>query len=53
MGLLSIGEPLTWEETKKWADHVRRVGIKQFINHYKRLKDRKNDELKFGDEVSY
>ena len=51
MGLLSEGLPLSWEETKKYADHVRKHGILQFINIYNRLKDRANDCLKWGDEV--
>lgn len=53
MGLLTEGSPLSWEDTKKHADHVRVHGIKQFINLYKRLKDRKGDVLKWGDEVEY
>ncbi len=51
MGLLSEGSPLTWEETKKQAEHVRKHGILQFINLYHRLKDRSNDCLLWGDEV--
>ena len=38
MGLLSVGTPLSWEETKRYADHVRYHGINQFINLYHRLK---------------
>lgn len=53
MGLLSEGSPLTWEETKKWTDHVRKHGIIQFINQYRRLKDRSRDCLMWGDEVSF
>ena len=52
MGLLSVGTPLSWEETKKYADHVKEHGIIQFINLYGRLKDRHRDILKWGDEVS-
>ena len=51
MGLLSEGSPLNWEETKKLADHVRKHGVIQFINLYKRLRDRQGDVLKWGDEV--
>ncbi|KAF5270470.1 hypothetical protein FQA39_LY08348 [Lamprigera yunnana] len=53
MVLLTEGTPLTWEETKKCADHVREHGIIQFINLYKRLRDRQGDVLKWGDEVEY
>lgn len=53
MGLLTEGSPLSWEETKKLAQHVREHGILQFINLYKRLRDRQGDVLKWGDEVEY
>lgn len=53
MGLLTEGTPLTWEETKKLASHVREHGIIQFINVYKKLKERKGDVLKWGDEIEY
>uniref|UniRef100_A0A6M2DFZ2 Glutamate--cysteine ligase n=1 Tax=Xenopsylla cheopis TaxID=163159 RepID=A0A6M2DFZ2_XENCH len=53
MGLLTEGSPLTWEETKAYSDHVREHGITQFINLYKRLRDRQGDILKWGDEVEY
>lgn len=53
MGLLSEGSPLSWPETKKLADHVRKHGIIQFINLYNLLKDRQGDVLKWGDEVCF
>lgn len=53
MGLLSEGNPLSWEDTKKYANHVREHGVTQFINLYKRLRDRQGDVLKWGDEVEY
>lgn len=52
MGLLSEGKPLSWDETKNLAEHVREHGIIQFINLYRRLKSKTGDILKFGDEVS-
>lgn len=52
MGLLTEGSPLSWEETKKLSKHVREHGIEQFINLYRRLKDRTGDVLKWGDEVN-
>lgn len=52
MGLLTEGSPLSWEQTKEHADHVREHGIIQFINLFHRLKDKTGDILKFGDEVS-
>ncbi|XP_077468568.1 glutamate--cysteine ligase catalytic subunit isoform X2 [Stigmatopora argus] len=53
MGLLSLGNPLNWENTKKYADHIRAHGITQFVNIYNNLKDRQKDVLKWGDEVEY
>ena len=53
MGLLSEGSPLSWEETKKYADHVRQHGITQFINQYKKLQEKTDDTLMWGDEVSF
>uniref|UniRef100_A0A1A8CB82 Glutamate--cysteine ligase n=1 Tax=Nothobranchius kadleci TaxID=1051664 RepID=A0A1A8CB82_NOTKA len=53
MGLLSQGSPLTWEETRKCADHIRKHGIIQFLNIYHKVKERQKDVLKWGDEVEY
>ncbi|XP_053600985.1 glutamate--cysteine ligase catalytic subunit [Plodia interpunctella] len=53
MGLLTEGSPLSWEETKALAEHVRQHGIEQFINLYRKLQDRTGDVLKWGDEVEY
>lgn len=52
MGLLSLGTPLPWPEVKKHADHVREHGIIQFLNIWKRNKDKARDELLWGDEAS-
>ncbi|CAF0782918.1 unnamed protein product [Adineta ricciae] len=53
MGLLTQGHPLDWEETKKYAQYIRDHGIEQFLHIYKKLKDRRNDCLKWGDEVEF
>uniref|UniRef100_A0A8C9WW58 Glutamate--cysteine ligase n=1 Tax=Scleropages formosus TaxID=113540 RepID=A0A8C9WW58_SCLFO len=53
MGLLSQGSPLGWEDTKRYADHVRKHGIVQFLNIYNKVKERQKDVLKWGDEVEY
>jgi len=53
MGLLSEGRPLSWEETKALADHVRKHGVQQFIHLFRKLETRKEDSLKWGDEVEY
>ena len=52
MGLLSQGTPLDWDETKKWAAHIKKNGILQFIHQYHKVKERTNDVLKWGDEVN-
>lgn len=52
MGLLTEGRPLSWEETKVLANHVREHGTDQFINLYHQLVGRRGDVLKWGDEVS-
>ena len=51
MGLLYLGTPLSWDDAKQYADHVRYHGITQFLHLWDRLKDRHGDELLWGDEV--
>ncbi len=51
MCLLTQGRPLTWEETKKYTEFIREHGIEQFIQIHNKVKDRRNDCLKWGDEV--
>ncbi|KAI8374809.1 glutamate-cysteine ligase-domain-containing protein [Blakeslea trispora] len=53
MGLLSLGTPLPWAEAKDYADHVRKHGIKQFLNIYHNQKDRQKQALLWGDEIEY
>ncbi|XP_025890066.1 glutamate--cysteine ligase catalytic subunit isoform X2 [Nothoprocta perdicaria] len=53
MGLLSQGSPLSWEQTRRHAAHVRAHGILQFLHIYRALRDRHKDVLKWGDEVEY
>ncbi|KDQ21139.1 hypothetical protein BOTBODRAFT_25566 [Botryobasidium botryosum FD-172 SS1] len=53
MGLLFQGTPLNWEDTKKFAEHVREHGIAQFLHIWDRLKDRDGDPLLWGDEIEY
>lgn len=52
MGFLDEGETLEWSEAKKLADYIRKVGIEQFLRIYETKKERNNDELKWGDEVT-
>lgn len=53
MGLLSLGTPLDWHESKQYNEHVRDNGIKQLINIFKQHGSRQNDIFYWGDEVEY
>lgn len=53
MGLLKVGVPKTWEESKKDLRYIRRAGVRQFISTYNRVKDLKGDNLLWGDEIEY
>lgn len=53
MGLLKVGRPLTWEESKAHLQYVREHGVVQFMEVYNRVKDTANDDLFWGDEVEY
>jgi len=53
MGLLKVGKPKQWEESKKDASYIRKAGVRQFISTYNRVKDLKGDELLWGDEIEY
>jgi glutamate--cysteine ligase catalytic subunit len=48
-----VGVPQKWEDSKKNLRYVRKAGVKQFINHYKKVKDLEGDELLWGDEIEY
>lgn len=52
MGLLVVGTPLAWEESKKYIPHVKKEGVTQFLALYDRLKGRPEEPLLWGDEVS-
>jgi glutamate--cysteine ligase catalytic subunit len=53
MGLLSSGTPLGWEAAKYLTDKIREDGVEQLIGLISKLKDRKSDCLRWGDEVEY
>ncbi|CAD1808733.1 Glutamate-cysteine ligase family protein [Candida parapsilosis] len=53
MGLLSLGTPLDWHESKKHNEHVRDNGITQLINIFRQHYNRDNDRFFWGDEVEY
>lgn len=53
MGLLSLGTPLDWHESKQHNEHVRANGIEQLTNIFKQHENRENDAFLWGDEVEY
>mmetsp|Transcript_13934 Transcript_13934/g.32781 ORF Transcript_13934/g.32781 Transcript_13934/m.32781 type:complete len:644 (+) Transcript_13934:49-1980(+) len=53
MGLLEAGTPMEWEEAKKYADHVRKNGLEQFLALYEKHSKQGGSILRWGDEVEY
>ncbi len=53
MGLLTVGAPLSWEDSKKHIDHVKKHGIEQFLNLYNRYEGKSGAVLRWGDEIEY
>lgn len=53
MGLLSLGTPLTWQQITEIRDFLKEHGLVQFLNICKKLQNRKDDTLKWGDEIEY
>ncbi|KAF7492032.1 Glutamate--cysteine ligase catalytic subunit [Sarcoptes scabiei] len=53
MGLLSVGEPLSWDETRDLSVYIRHHGIQQFIYLFRKTEQHQSDVLKFGDEIEY
>ncbi|KAM3163355.1 Gamma-ECS [Lachancea thermotolerans] len=53
MGLLSLGTPLEWPESRQYNDHVRKNGIEQLLYIFQAANGRKNDPLLWGDEIEY
>jgi glutamate--cysteine ligase catalytic subunit len=51
MGLLKVGHPLHWNESKKHSKYVREHGVRQFLNTWFRIKDIRDDVLKYGEEI--
>lgn len=52
-GLLKVGVPKTWDESKSDLKYIRQAGVRQFISTYNRVKDLQGDELLWGDEIEY
>ena len=53
MGLLILGAPLPWEDSKKYIDYVKQHGIEQFIHLYKKYEGKTGSVLRWGDEIEY
>lgn len=53
MGLLTVGDPLNWEDSSPHRKYVRYHGVLQFLNTYNRVKGITADELLWGDEVNF
>lgn len=51
MGLLFMGNALTWEQAKEHIAYVKEHGVSQFLKLWDRFKDREGDTLLWGDEV--
>jgi glutamate--cysteine ligase catalytic subunit len=52
-GLLNVGVPKNWDDSKKKLSYIRNAGVRQFISTYNRVKDLKGDDLFWGDEIEY
>ena len=44
-GLLKVGVPKTWNDSKQDLGYIRKAGVRQFISTYNRVRDLKGDEL--------
>lgn len=54
MGLLSLGTPLDWHQSRHHNEHVREHGIVQLINIFRQhATSRINDAFFWGDELEY
>jgi len=53
LGLLKVGVPKSWDDSKRNLGYIRNAGVRQFISTYNRVKDLRGDELLWGDEIEY
>ncbi|KAJ1460382.1 glutamate-cysteine ligase-domain-containing protein [Pelagophyceae sp. CCMP2097] len=52
--ILTVGDPLDWEESKDHLEYVRYHGVSQFIESYKESQFLyRKEELLWGDEIEY
>mmetsp|Transcript_32634 Transcript_32634/g.104069 ORF Transcript_32634/g.104069 Transcript_32634/m.104069 type:complete len:803 (+) Transcript_32634:151-2559(+) len=53
MGVLTVGEPLSWEESLTKLAYVREHGVLQFIRHWQKYKEVEKNIFFYGDEIEY
>eukprot|EP00924_Labyrinthula_sp_SR-Ha-C_P010590 snap_masked-scaffold_61-processed-gene-0.52-mRNA-1 protein AED:0.02 eAED:0.03 QI:0/0/0/1/1/1/2/0/669 len=56
MGFLGVGEPLEWQDTEEYykiLEYIIEHGAFQFVEVFNKVKNRRNDALKWGDEVEF
>jgi len=53
MGILTVATPQKWETSLEHLKYVRKHGVQQFINHYKKNEPHSRNELMYGDELEY
>lgn len=53
MGLLALGTPLQWFESRTYNEHIRDEGIEQLLYIFQAAGKRDNDPLFWGDELEY
>mmetsp|Transcript_962 Transcript_962/g.1358 ORF Transcript_962/g.1358 Transcript_962/m.1358 type:complete len:854 (-) Transcript_962:240-2801(-) len=51
MGFLTEGKPLDWKESESVRKYVREHGVTQFLNVWKKNRDRDDVDFLWGDEV--
>lgn len=53
MGLLTVGLPLSWKDSQRYIEYIKKHGIEQFINLYNHYRNKCCDTFKWGDELEY
>jgi glutamate--cysteine ligase catalytic subunit len=53
MGFLTDGKTLDWPDAQKHIRYIKEHGIIQFLNTFKKFKDRQDNVLLWGDEIEY
>ncbi|ANZ74573.1 BA75_01356T0 [Komagataella pastoris] len=53
MGLLSLGTPYSWFESRSYCDHVKKNALEQLYHCFEAAKNRSDDKYFWGDEVEY